>query len=246
MLKPGVFGECHTIIFTESPKALRGEDKDGNLRLMPVKVTPSNPRDKLDPASRLNYGRLYTVDHNVKVWVVGRIHRDFEQQLQLDFDRFHPEIKNSGRPLPSNSYDTDGQPQASHPQALSTACQPVHTSVYKYDQTSSIPYTSPGSYYSKDQAYSLYTPRPNAYPRSTSYGLPESSIETTPGPYHPSAQSSYDVQGQGSGVEPDLEDESTEGGPGQVWKRSDSSGDPRFPKSGQRFKTWKDEGTFYL
>lgn len=39
----------------------------------PLEVEPTRPDQKLDPMSRLNFGKVYTVEHNVKVLPVGRI-----------------------------------------------------------------------------------------------------------------------------------------------------------------------------
>lgn len=39
----------------------------------PVEVEPAGPDQKLDPPSQLNFGRLYTAEHNVKALPVGRV-----------------------------------------------------------------------------------------------------------------------------------------------------------------------------
>ena len=39
----------------------------------PLEVEPAKSDQKLDPMSRLNFGKVYTVEHNVKVLPVGRI-----------------------------------------------------------------------------------------------------------------------------------------------------------------------------
>jgi hypothetical protein len=217
-------------------QSVKGEVKSGNLRLKPVKVIPFNARHKLDLASRLNYGKLYTVDYNAKVWFIGMLPPGSLQQVQVDFDRFYPGIKFAEGSPYFNPYGTDEQPQNSHPQALSTACQQVQTvqaSAYEYDQTSSLPYTYQESY--KDQAYPLYTSEPSSYPMSPGYGSP-CRIDAASRYYL--AKPSY-AQG-----EPD-DTESTDG-TGQVVKKSDSSDRPHVPKSGQRFKQVTDEGTLHL
>lgn len=38
-----------------------------------IKVSPDNPRHKLDDASRLNYAKTYTVEYNVKVVSPGAV-----------------------------------------------------------------------------------------------------------------------------------------------------------------------------
>jgi hypothetical protein len=65
--KSGVHAKHHAIIYSgKKPIALKGE-KDKGLRMRSIKVTPDNPRHKLDDASRLNYAKCYTVEYNVKV-----------------------------------------------------------------------------------------------------------------------------------------------------------------------------------
>ena len=52
-------------------------------------MIPDNPREKLDPASRMNYAKIYTVEHNVKVYFIGRIAPKYEQQVVIDYNRIH-------------------------------------------------------------------------------------------------------------------------------------------------------------
>ncbi|KAA8644037.1 uncharacterized protein ATNIH1004_008234 [Aspergillus tanneri] len=70
--KPGVDPSKHAVIYMEGtyPKvdpAERGITKE------PIEVTPASPDQKLDYMSRLNFGKIYTVEHNVKVLHVGKI-----------------------------------------------------------------------------------------------------------------------------------------------------------------------------
>lgn len=39
----------------------------------PLAVTPASSDQKLDPMSRLNFGKIHTVEHNVKVKPVGKV-----------------------------------------------------------------------------------------------------------------------------------------------------------------------------
>lgn len=84
MLKSGVKAGDHAIIYTEDnpPRAIPGE----RFVKQPVKVQPKTPRDKLEPISRLNYAKIYTVEHNVKVLFIGRIAPESEKQFFTDFD----------------------------------------------------------------------------------------------------------------------------------------------------------------
>jgi hypothetical protein len=58
-----------------------------------------NPRDKLDPNSRMNYAKVYTVEHNVKVLFIGRIAPKYEQQVVIDYNHIHsiPYAHHDGR-----------------------------------------------------------------------------------------------------------------------------------------------------
>lgn len=84
--KPGVKPEYHAIIYssTNAPKELDGEPK---LHKSPIRVVVDNPRDKLKPQSRVNYSKIYTVEHNVKVCFIGKIHGDFKTIFSVDFQR---------------------------------------------------------------------------------------------------------------------------------------------------------------
>jgi hypothetical protein len=67
----------------EAPPA----EVDGeNLSKEPIRVIPKTPRDKLDSESRLNYAKIYTVEHNVKVYFVGEIAPESKRRLIIDFD----------------------------------------------------------------------------------------------------------------------------------------------------------------
>jgi hypothetical protein len=50
---------------------LEGEEE---LDKKPVRVDHYSERYKLDPASRVNYSKLYTIEHNFKVNIIGKIH----------------------------------------------------------------------------------------------------------------------------------------------------------------------------
>lgn len=66
VLKKGVHAKHHTAIYSDKAQIFRGEKEKGMTK-RPIRITTSSPRHKLDKASRLNYARVYTVEHNVKV-----------------------------------------------------------------------------------------------------------------------------------------------------------------------------------
>lgn len=70
--KRGIKPEKHGIVYEKGHRArlLAGEPK---LGFAPVKIQMSGDGEKLSKESRVNYSKLVTVEHNVKVLFVGRI-----------------------------------------------------------------------------------------------------------------------------------------------------------------------------
>jgi hypothetical protein len=83
--KPGVKREDHAVVYTgnKPPKEIEGE---AELKLRPIRVIPKTPRDKLEKESRINYAKIYTVEHNVKVHFIGRVDPNDHHKLVADFD----------------------------------------------------------------------------------------------------------------------------------------------------------------
>lgn len=83
--KWGVVPDDHAIVYVgdQAPPNLRGENI---LSKPPIEMIPKSPRHKLEPASRINYAKIYTVEHNVKVCFIGHIAPSSEMQLMRDFD----------------------------------------------------------------------------------------------------------------------------------------------------------------
>lgn len=59
---------------------------EAELRLRPIRVIPKTPRDKLEKQSRINYAKIYTVEHNVKVHFIGEVDKQCQHRLIIDFD----------------------------------------------------------------------------------------------------------------------------------------------------------------
>ena len=97
--KPGVKAAHHAIIFTESrsgnrsikhpPREAKAEKKLANA---PVCVELINRRTQLDVMSRLNYAKVYTVEHNVKVCFIGKIHKDSVKEFKATYKRIQKDI----------------------------------------------------------------------------------------------------------------------------------------------------------
>jgi hypothetical protein len=77
-LKPGVDAAEHALVYTSSkpPQPL----KDERLDMHAIKVEPEG-RQKLSATSRINFGKVYTVEHTAKVCSLGKIAREHRQRL---------------------------------------------------------------------------------------------------------------------------------------------------------------------
>ncbi|KAH7370064.1 hypothetical protein BKA65DRAFT_487615 [Rhexocercosporidium sp. MPI-PUGE-AT-0058] len=84
-LKNGVKADHHAIVHMgdPAPKPLPGE----SLSLKPIKIKAKTPRDRLKPQSRINYAKIYTVEHNVKVLFIGEVSRSSRRTFMTDFDQ---------------------------------------------------------------------------------------------------------------------------------------------------------------
>ena len=72
---------AHAIIYMAgSPsEGAKGEPK---MSKKPIEVNPAGPDQKLDPMSRVHFGKVHTVEHNVKVMNVGQITRNSLQHFE--------------------------------------------------------------------------------------------------------------------------------------------------------------------
>ncbi|KAJ5129901.1 uncharacterized protein N7515_005940 [Penicillium bovifimosum] len=70
--KAGIDRNKHAIIHMrgDKPRVQRGEPR---MVKEPLEVVPAKFDSKLDCMSRVNFGKIYTVEHNVKVFPVGKI-----------------------------------------------------------------------------------------------------------------------------------------------------------------------------
>ncbi|KAG4435146.1 hypothetical protein IFR05_009378 [Cadophora sp. M221] len=92
-LKNGAHGEDHAAVYsnhhkTSGPTILSEE----SMTKEPIKIDIRLGSEKLDPLSRLNYAKVYTVEHNVEVNFIGRVNQHFEQQVVLDYNKTHGPI----------------------------------------------------------------------------------------------------------------------------------------------------------
>jgi hypothetical protein len=72
--KAGVDPSKHAIVYMRGSVPNPNADEP-RMTKEPLEVEPARYDEKLDEMSRLNFGKVYTVEHNVKVHNVGMISR---------------------------------------------------------------------------------------------------------------------------------------------------------------------------
>jgi hypothetical protein len=82
----------HSIIHTsrDAPESVPKEAPNSKAQeapmLSPIRVRPNKKIDKLDKMSRLNYAKVYNVEHNVKVYDFGVVHEGYMGILSHQFN----------------------------------------------------------------------------------------------------------------------------------------------------------------
>jgi hypothetical protein len=76
--KPGVVKSEHCVIYTGSqPPQISQQEipsmEEGAMRTPALKLDPSDPTEKLDPMSRVDFGKVYTIAHAVMVKSLGSL-----------------------------------------------------------------------------------------------------------------------------------------------------------------------------
>ena len=81
--KPGLVMHDHGVIHTtiSAPNLMPGE----NLTKYSIRVEPSGS-EALEPQSRVNYGKAYAVEHNVKVLDIGMVVEGHRYLIESYFD----------------------------------------------------------------------------------------------------------------------------------------------------------------
>lgn len=87
--KGGCHPRDHAVIYSghHQPPLIHGEN--ANLLRHPIRCKMDSDRLKLDTASRLNYAKLYTIEHNVKVQFIGSISTSSQSRLIADYNDIH-------------------------------------------------------------------------------------------------------------------------------------------------------------
>ncbi|KAH8656069.1 hypothetical protein BGZ60DRAFT_417710 [Tricladium varicosporioides] len=169
--KKGIRKEGHAALYssTDKPSFAPGEV----LHIKPISVQMSSPKEKLDPMTRINFNKVYTVEHNVKIFIIGKIHPDHKQQ-------FYDAWAESMGFMPSSSTAT---PSPYFPPSNTTPSFQMPTGGYTSEMPTT-PYSSP-NLTGYGTASSSYYNSPQSQPQATygfgypsSYGLPNPSSNT--------------------------------------------------------------------
>ena len=109
VMKAGVHAKDHAVVYSHGnhPSFAAGEFEKGLTR-DPICVKHSSKRHILDKMSRVNYAKLYTVEHNVKIWLIGQVHSRSEHTLVSNYNAVHPPMANRG--VPPAMVNQDDQP----------------------------------------------------------------------------------------------------------------------------------------
>jgi hypothetical protein len=84
--KPGVLKRNHAIIYTgknepaPQPKEQPVEGEKGMLQA--IRVNPLSKQGRLHPLYRINFSKIYTVEHNVKVYNFGDVRKEHIHRLR--------------------------------------------------------------------------------------------------------------------------------------------------------------------
>jgi hypothetical protein len=62
---------------------------DPRFTMTPIRVNPYSPGAayQLNDKSRLNYSKVYTIEHNIKVMFIGEVAKESKPDLKADFER---------------------------------------------------------------------------------------------------------------------------------------------------------------
>lgn len=127
--RKGCHPEDHAMVYTghSQPPLVHGEA--ASLMRPPIRCRMDNDKFKLDTASRLNYAKLYTIEHNVKVQFIGSIASSSKNKLVAAYNDIH-------RPSPGRPY----QDSSSHDYTFATGG--TVDQQLPYDTFSTVVYSS--------------------------------------------------------------------------------------------------------
>jgi hypothetical protein len=69
-----------------------------------IRIIPKSSRHRLDPASRVNYTKLYTIEYNVKMHVIGQIDEDHKERFLASVRLAHPSLSSTALADPQGEF----------------------------------------------------------------------------------------------------------------------------------------------
>lgn len=113
--KPGINCKEHCVVYTGSKPPINREASRESLP--PIRVDPDDRQALLDDASLINFGRLCTVEHNIKVKAFGIVNRSDIETLFRSFKRVYfspPQNPDQAK----SAYQLKPQPEVGNVKAL--------------------------------------------------------------------------------------------------------------------------------
>jgi hypothetical protein len=136
------------------------------LTKIPIRVQPYTIRHKLEAASRLNYAKVYTIEHNVKVWFIGEIHGDSLWNLTAAYNEVHPALRPRGLPPADNSSRTfSNYPRASaQPSGFGSGSGGYLPTTSRFAPAATAPVPSE---YPRQDSVTQFSPQTYTFPSTT-------------------------------------------------------------------------------
>ncbi|KAK4950628.1 hypothetical protein LTR10_010621 [Elasticomyces elasticus] len=127
--KQGVKKSEHSIIYSHKPVSQpmpseRPDRGEAGMRTHAIQVTPDIATEKLDPFSRLDYGKIYTVHHNLKVESYGVVHPNSMDFLLSQWEEVFLDSMRAAHPSPNVSSSNAPASHSRSTDATRTSQQP--------------------------------------------------------------------------------------------------------------------------
>ncbi|KAK4892809.1 hypothetical protein LTR27_008723 [Elasticomyces elasticus] len=99
-MSTGMYGER---VYSKAPEPRwdeRPQRGEMGMRSRPIRIVPDEPTDSLDPMSRIDFGKVHTIQHNIKIKPLGMVHPASMDALTSQF--FAVWLQPAVSPQPSN------------------------------------------------------------------------------------------------------------------------------------------------
>ncbi|KAG4420851.1 hypothetical protein IFR04_006033 [Cadophora malorum] len=199
--KKGINLDDHGLIYSsrDPPAPIRGITKE------PLRIILSKGAEKLGNPSYLNYGRVYTVETNVKVKDVGDLDTESRRLLRAYYREVHfrdfPDEDNYPPPGPSSNPQQRDVEVAGAGAAFSPASsQQQYDSRGQYDRSGAGGYNQQQSW---SNAGGSPPPTTSLYPATPMYPQPQSTTSGAIPAYHYADVPTYDMNRRSTGYQAD-------------------------------------------